>query len=181
MVIWRAYWSAAILAGLVTLTGCSDQGPTDPVASQGESRALAPASKPLRQTFDFPFAFEFDCGSFTGLSSGRIFGHETFFFDKDGNPLPFHFHVQYQATITNTATGKTLADNSSYNGTLDLVTGVLEVNGRIYNVKDRENGIRIKDIGRIVFDAEGNIIFEAGRHDVDGFGDPTALYCAALA
>ncbi len=50
----------------------------------------------------------------------------------------------------------------------------------VYNVKNRETGIRIKDIGRIVFDAEGNIVFEAGRHDVK-FGDATPQYCAALA
>lgn len=42
-------------------------------------------------------------------------------------------------------------------------------------------GIRIKDIGRLVFDADGNITFQAGRHDVGGFGNAGPQYCAAVA
>ncbi|MBA2565810.1 MAG: hypothetical protein H0V09_10365 [Gemmatimonadetes bacterium] len=102
------------------------------------------------------------------------------FFDKAGNPVRLQLHLRYRATITNLASGLTLPDNSSYNAKIDLLTGVAEVNGNVYNVKNRETGIRIKDIGRIVFDAEGNIVFEAGRHDVK-FGDATPQYCAALA
>ena len=142
---------------------------------------LASARKPVRAAINETYSFELDCGSFTGLSSGGFSGHETIFFDQVGNPLRIQGHLRYRATITNTATGKTLTDNAAYNYKVDLVTGVVEVNGFVYNVKDRETGFRIKDIGRIVFDAAGNVTFEAGRHDADGFGDATPLYCTALA
>ena len=173
--------STALLAALVAFTGCTDQDPSGPTAAPGESVALASARKPVHTGFTETFSDRFPCGSFTGLSEGGFSERATTFFDKDGNPLRSVFHIRYRATITNLTSGKTLTDNADYNGTVDLVTGVIEVNGRIYNVKDRGNGIRIKDIGRLVLDADFNITFEAGRHDVDGFGDATAQYCAALA
>ena len=175
------HWSAAILTGFVALAGCADQGATAPSAAADGSVVTASARKPDRLAINETYSFELDCGSFTGLVSGGFTGHETIFFDPAGNPARIQGHLRYLATITNTATGKTLTDDAAYNYKVDLVTGVVEANGLIYNVKDRETGFRIKDIGRIVFDAEGNVTFEAGRHDASGFGDATPLYCAALA
>jgi len=169
------------LAGLLALPACSDREPAGPSTDRGESIALASAQKPVHDTFTETFSDQFECGSFTGLSSGELTERSTTFFDKAGDATRTQFHIVYRATITNLATEKTLTDNANYNGTIDLVTGAIEVNGLIYNVKDRANGIRIKDIGRLVFDADFNITFEAGRHDVGGFGDATAQYCAALA
>jgi hypothetical protein len=173
--------TAAVLAGLVALIGCTDLDPYSPTAVPGETGAFASARKPAHTEFNETFSNEFPCGTFTGLSSGRLSGHRTTFFNQAGTALLLNFHFRYQATITNTASGKVLTDNAVYNGTQDLVTGVIKVSGVLYNVKDREHGIRIKDIGRIVFDGEGNITFQAGRHDVGGFGDARAQYCAALA
>ncbi len=169
------------LAGLLALPACSDREPAGPSTDRGESIALASAQKPVHDTFTETFSDQFECGSFTGLSSGELTERSTTFFDKAGDATRTQFHIVYRATITNLATEKTLTDNANFNGTIDLVTGAIEVNGLIYNVKDRANGIRIKDIGRLVFDADFNITFEAGRHDVGGFGDATAQYCAALA
>ena len=181
MAMSTRHWSAALLTGFVALAGCADQGTTGPPAAAEESVVLASARKPFHQDINETYSFELNCGSFTGVSSGGFSGHETIFFDAAGIPLRLQGHLRYRATITNTATGKTLTDNAAYNFKIDLVTGVVEVNGFIYNVKDRETGFRIKDIGRIVFDAAGNIAFEAGRHDAGGFGDATPLYCTALA
>ncbi len=173
--------SAALLTALMAfIGGCTDQDPSGPTAVPVESVAHGSARKPVHEAFTEPFSDRFECGSFTGLSSGVFSERTTTFFDKAGDPLRIVFHFRYRATITNLTTGKTLPDNADYNGVFDVTTETLEVNGRIYNLKDRENGIRIKDVGRIVFDADFNITFEAGRHDVDAFGDATALYCAAL-
>lgn len=171
---------AAILVGFIGLGGCADRNITDPAFLGNETLALASARKPERAPINETYSFALDCGSFTGLAEGSITGHETVFFDREGNPSRLQAHLRYRATITNTATGKTLKDDSSYSFKVDFVTGVQEVNGRVYDVKDRETGFRIKDVGRLVFDAAGNITFEAGRHDVK-FEDATPLYCRALA
>jgi hypothetical protein len=173
--------AAFALAGLLALPACSEREPVGPSTDHGETIALASAQKPVHDTFTEQFSDLFECGSFTGLSSGELTERSTTFVDKDGDATRMQFHIVYRATITNLTTEKSLRDNANYNGTINLVTGAIEVNGVIYNVKDRANGIRIKDIGRIVFDADFNITFEAGRHDVEGFGDATAQYCAALA
>jgi hypothetical protein len=173
------YASAALLVSLAVTTGCADRSPTGP-EGDGESVAFASARKPLHETNVFPFSSEFPCGTFTGLTEGEFTEQATTFFNGAGDPIRLHFHIPYRSNITNLTTGKTLKDNANYTVTIDLITGVLAVNGVVYNVKDAETGIRIKDIGRLVFDAEGNIVFEAGRHDVNAFDDATEQYCAVL-
>lgn len=179
MAISRACRRIALLPLLAALNSCTQASPTDPAAARGESVVLAAA--PVREEVDETFSRQFDCGSFTGLSSGRIDGYVVTFFDKDGNPVRLQFHLRYRATITNIASGKTLPDNAFYNARVDLLTGVEATSGVVYNVKDRETGIRIKDVGRLVVDGEGNVIFEAGQHDVQaGYVSPDPQYCAVL-
>jgi hypothetical protein len=172
--------SAAILVALAITTGCTDRSATGPAEGERESPAFASARKPLHETELIPFSTEFPCGSFTGVTAGQITQHLTTFFNAAGDPIRLHYHLVYDSAITNLTTGKTLTDNSNYIATVDLITGFVVANGVVYNVKDAETGIRIKDIGRLVFDAEGNIVFEAGRHDVNGFDDATEQYCAVL-
>ena len=167
--------TAAVLA-------CADQPSlTEPATGSAAALTAASARAPTRNSFVEPFEFQVDCGAYDVVSAGELTATETTFYDRSGVPVRVQAHVAYRATIANATTGKVLADNSSYNFRLDLVTGVAEVNGVVYNVRDLESGYRIKDIGRLVFDAEGVITFEAGRHDVGGFGDASPLYCEALA
>ena len=172
--------TAALLATLSLLGGCESAVSTDPTVTTGDHPAFASARQPVRERTTETYANEFDCGGFTGLSSGEVTVQTTTFFDGAGTPIRSRFHFKYDASITNLTTGKTLPDDAAYSGEIDLVTGTLVSNGKVYNVKDPENGFRLKDIGRIVFDGEGNVVFQAGRHDVDAFGDATLAYCEAL-
>ncbi len=172
--------TVALLAAFMTLTGCESAVSTDPNVAAGDDAAFASVRKPVHERTIETYANEFDCDGFTGLSSGQVRLQTTTFFDGAGTPIRFRFHFNYDATISNLTTGKTLPDDAAYSGEMDFVTGRLVANGRVYNVKDRESGFRIKDVGRIVFDADGNVVFRAGRHDVDAFGDATLGYCEAL-
>ena len=172
--------TAALLIILAVLTGCESAVTTDPALGASEDIPYASVRKPVHESSTETYANEFDCGLFTGLSSGELTQRTTTFFDRAGTPIRFRFHFNYDASITNLSTGFTLPDDAAYSGEIDLVTGELVVNGRVYNVKDRGNGFRIKDIGRVVFDGAGNVVFRSGRHDVDAFGDATPLYCEAL-
>ena len=180
MSTFTARRSAALLITLMALTGCESAVSTDPAVTAGDNTAFASLRKPVHERTTETYANEFDCGGFTGLSSGEVTLQTTTFFDGAGTPIRFRFHFHYDATITNLTTGKTLPDDAAYSGEMDFVTGQLVANGKVYNVKDRESGFRIKDIGRIVFDGDGNVVFRAGRHDVDAFGDATPGYCEAL-
>lgn len=171
----------SIALAAASVLACADQPSlTEPATESAAALTAASARTPTRRSFVEPFEFQVDCGTYAVVSSGELTATETTFYDQSGAPVRVQAHVTYRATITNTTTGKVLADNSSYNFRLDLVTGVAAVNGMVYNVRDFESGYRIKDIGRLVFDAEGNVTFEAGRHDVGGFGDASPLYCEAL-
>jgi hypothetical protein len=62
---------------------------------------------------------------------------------------------------------------------IDLVTGETTINGAPAHVTAPGEGIVIHDTGRIVFDANGNVTFEAGAHD-QADQDPLQVYCSAL-
>jgi hypothetical protein len=162
-------------------TGCTDRSPTDPGQVELQGASFASAHKPVRTTDVVPFSVDLDCGDFTGRLLGTFTDDITTFFDNTGSPIRERHHFQYRSTAANLSSGKTLKDHSNYIATVNLLTGEVEANGVVYNLKDKETGLRIKDIGRITFDPEGNVTFEAGRHDVDAFSDATPQYCAVLA
>jgi hypothetical protein len=61
----------------------------------------------------------------------------------------------------------------------DLISGVVSFNGGVAKVIRPGEGIVIQDTGRIVFDADFNVVFVAGPHDQNDLG-PAQAYCSAL-
>ena len=83
-------------------------------------------------------------------------------------------------TGTGTANGKHVIEHGAQNDIVDLVTGANSTVGQIHD-QVPFGGVVIHDSGRLSFDANGNLTFEAGLHQ--GFnGDPAAIqeFCAAL-
>lgn len=97
-------------------------------------------------------------------------------FDKQGNLI--RVQVQTLTRGTATANGITLLEQGRENNFNDIVTGTQMDASLEFRVWLPGLGVVIMDTGRLLFDAEGNVVFEAGPHPALE-GDFAAL-CAAL-
>jgi hypothetical protein len=105
----------------------------------------------------------------------------TTFFDQDGTPVRVTIYVNYVGEVTNPVNGQSVEDLAHFTGTIDLRDGTDATVGLYYGSTIPGLGAVVRDVGRFVRDADGEIVFEAGTHEVlAAGGDPTALYCAAL-
>lgn len=148
------------------------------------SLALAPvttvfAAEPDIQVFhDEGSVVAADCGTFLALEDFEIDGRVTTFFDNDGNPVRVQVHVTYNGTLINSVIGLTLRDPSHLTLMADLQEGTTTHMGLAFAITVPGEGIVVLDAGKLVFDAEGNVIFEGGSHDFLDEGE--TLFCAAL-
>jgi hypothetical protein len=97
-------------------------------------------------------------------------------YDAAGNPIRVQVHKNFEGTFS--ANGITLRQIERGQVFIDLVEGTETDIGLVFRVFLPGGGTVIADVGRLVFDAEGNLIFEAGPHPAL-HGDFAAL-CAAL-
>jgi hypothetical protein len=97
-------------------------------------------------------------------------------YDAAGNPIRVQIHGNTEGTLF--VNGITLRDIDRVQTFDDLVEGTHTEIGLLFRVLLPGGGSVIADVGRLVFDAEGHLIFEAGPHPAL-HGDFAAL-CAAL-
>jgi hypothetical protein len=97
-------------------------------------------------------------------------------YDAAGNPIRVQIHGNIEGTAS--ANGITLREIERGQIFIDLIDGSQTLVGLVFRVFLPDGGTVIADVGRLVFDAEGNVIFEAGPHPAL-HGDFAAL-CAAL-
>jgi hypothetical protein len=119
-----------------------------------------------------------DCGDFLALQDFVVDGRVTTFFDQAGNPVSVQVHMHYDGTFTNSITGLTLRDPARLTITVDLQDGTVTEAGLFYGITVPGQGIAVLDAGKIVFDADGNVLFVGGPHQFLEGGE--ALICAAL-
>ena len=137
------------------------------------------AAPPDVQTFHDEGSFAtVDCGDFLALQDFVEDSTVTTFFDQAGNPVRAQVHVHYDGTFTNSVTGLTLRDPARLPITVDLQDGSVAETGLFYGITVPGEGIAVLDAGRIVFDADGNVLFVGGPHQFLEGGE--ALICAAL-
>jgi hypothetical protein len=98
------------------------------------------------------------------------------FFDQQGNLT--RVQVQTLTDGTATANGVTLLEHGRENNFYDVLTGTSMEASLEFRVWLPGLGVVIMDRGRLLFDADDNVVFEAGPHPALA-GDFTAL-CAAL-
>lgn len=136
---------------------------------------------PLIEELDTPFTFTSPCPQgFMLINAGVAHTRQITFFDRSGVPTNTQVHFIIVATSVNSVSGKTLRNNSQFTIYTDLVTWVTTIIGGTMHITDNGKGILVRDAGRISFDANGAVIFEAGLHDFTN-GDSVALRCEALA
>jgi hypothetical protein len=129
----------------------------------------AGAAPPSREIIgSFPYEFSVDCSPYGFAFSNNVKGVESLwtetFYDAAGNPVRVVVHDGFIETDTNSVTGKALSMSQTWVNTYDLIAGTRTVVGKALVMTDRGRGIVIQDMGRVVFDAAGHPVFEAGPH-----------------
>ena len=145
-------------------------------AFAGQSSAATPfiGAFPLSETFVDDGASA-ACGfPVTSTISGTA--RVEVFFDQSGNPV--RVQVEESASGTFSANGLSVSQSSHMISIFNLVTGTDTEIGLIIRVSLPGGGTLYLDRGRLVFDANGNVVFEAGPHP-SLHGDFPGL-CAAL-
>jgi hypothetical protein len=117
---------------------------------------------------DFPFLEVFD---------GRV--TITTYFDDNGNPIRVQFHLPFHGTLTNEATGESVSADQVLQVSVELEEGTESDVGLRFRVVFPGLGVVLLDAGKVVFDADGNVVFEAGPHQI--VNEDFAEFCAAFA
>jgi hypothetical protein len=142
------------------------------VASPASARE--PQREVVRQSDSFLVA---DCGGGVLLTETFNLVSTITTFDASGNPIRVQVHENFVGVITNSASGNTYRDPGHWTLVEDVVNGTVTFHGEFFAIVAPGVGIVIQDTGTITFDADGNIIFQAGPHEVLG---GTADFCSVL-
>jgi len=144
------------------------------------------AAPALVETFTNEGSFTFAGSCPNGVTLKGTFTEDvriTTFFDKEGTPVRVQIKVNFVGVVTNPETGESVRDAAHHTIFLDLIDGTETVVGLVFSVTVPGVGVVFHDVGRVVFDAEGTPIFEAGPHDVlntEGAHAVRANFCKAL-
>jgi hypothetical protein len=89
----------------------------------------------------------------------------TTFYDDAGLPVRIVGHIHFSGSLTNTLTGKSIADQGNQIVTQDLRSGETTVVGPVRVETVPGEGVILADVGRIVRDRSGQVLFVAGQQD----------------
>jgi hypothetical protein len=131
------------------------------------SASPAGATPPERQSFQDSFSFVDNSScSFRIHVSIQFQERVTRFFDQQGNTVRRNDHIASQGTWTNRASGESLIESETWNVPFDPETETARVLGLNWHFKLPSGRTVVIDAGKLVFDADGNVIFEAGNHQM---------------
>jgi hypothetical protein len=134
-----------------------------PLAFAAGASADAPTIE--QQTLHRSIPNFIQCPGFTVAGEFDVERMVMTFVDQDGTPIRQVIHVHFVGTLTNTSTGKSIPDEGNQITTTDLITGTSTVNGRVRVDTVPGEGVILAQVGRVVRDAAGNVIFFAGQND----------------
>jgi hypothetical protein len=145
--------------------------------------AVASADAPtiVQQTLHRSIPNFVQCPGFTVAGEFDVGRTVMTFVDQNGTPIRQVTHVHFVGTLTNTSTGKSIPDEGNQIVTNDLVTGTSTTDGRVRVDTIPGQGVILAQVGRVVRDAAGNVIFFAGQNDFQtGDFDQFCAYMATL-
>ena len=123
-----------------------------------------------------------ECGTFDIRDDFVLEGTATTFYDSNGEPVRIRFHFTAVDRFYNSDTGKeytaTTANTIDF---VDLQSGQLDAMGLEYHLTVPGVGVVILDAGKLIFDAQGNVVFESGQHQILGSETDTDKFCQVLA
>lgn len=150
-----------------------------PLAFAAVASADVPAIE--QQTLHRSIPNFIQCPGFTVAGEFDVERTVMTFVDQNGAPIRQVIHVHFVGTLINTSSGQSIPDEGNQIVTNDLVTGTSTTHGRVRVDTVPGEGVILAQVGRVVRDAAGNLIFFAGQNDflTRDFNDFCA-YMAAL-
>ena len=140
--------------------------------------STAVAAQPLTFTEHLEITDVVNCGDFLAIDELGVDARTTIFFDNEGNEVGAQIHVKFRGIVTNSVTGKSVVDRADVNVFVDFAEGTTALVGKLFGITVPGEGIAVHDTGKLVFDADGNVSFVGGPHQVNLEGE-TKL-CAAV-
>jgi hypothetical protein len=174
----RASVPASIRLGL-TITSIATALVTAGAALSHPSTASA--ATPSRTAFSFSNPGVTDCGVFNDEYTDFFDAHLIVFYDAGGNPTRVVIHWEHHSNDVNSVTGLTLHEHGDFTETIDLLAGTDTIAGNEEIMNRPGSGVVVQDVGKVVYDADGNLVFFAGgrQHSEVLLGDQ--VLCGALA
>ena len=127
----------------------------------------AGATPPSVETFHDEGEFLFaDCGTFQLTETFTVDVRVTTFFNAQGDAVRATEHVNFVGVITNSLSGNTYPDSGHFQTVTDLTTGEFTVVGLVFLTPVPGLGPVLHGTGKLIFDANGNVTFIAGPHNV---------------
>jgi hypothetical protein len=115
-----------------------------------------------------------------GLHAHERARHGAKHFDATGTPVRVQLTVNVVGIITNTATGERFRDHGAHLVEIDLTSGTVTQSGLVFIYHRHPAGLVFLDAGRIIFDADGNVVFKAGPDDFLQGGLDLGVLCDVL-
>jgi hypothetical protein len=138
------------------------------------------AAQPSRDTtFHSGGFYKIKCDGFTATVADSLDGTATVYFDNTGNPITAVINVEVTRTLTNLKTGFTLQAPGHFMVTTDLQTNTSTEVGVVFHITIPSQGIVDLAAGKVVIDAQGNVIFQANPNQPP-YTQNDLLICAAL-
>jgi hypothetical protein len=143
------------------------------------SAPAAFADTPQHFTDEFPFEFVSDCGTFTITEVGTFHQVITVFTDENGEFVRAIVIESYEGQFTLSNSSQTYTEKGTH--LLDISPDSFKVSGQLFTIVG--DHFRVYDVGRIVQDENGDVVFASARHPLagSGFAGQDAALCEALA
>jgi hypothetical protein len=100
-----------------------------------------------------------DCGTFHYQFTDILDGAGTAYFDSAGNPIRMVIHWDHHPSDTNPVTGLTLHEHGHYSKRIDFLAGTDIITGNQEIMNRPRTGVVVQDVGKVVTDADGNMVF----------------------
>jgi hypothetical protein len=138
----------------------------------------ARAAKPSVQTIhtelsDFPLE---DCGDFEVILDLSHDETITTYFDSSGAPTSATFRFNFDATLTNSVTGKTAFEKGASIQFVDFSGGEGHVAGLILQIRVPGQGVVLMEVGELDFDQAGHAELSGEPVVIEG----DSLFCTIL-
>lgn len=135
------------------------------LASTLASTAAATAPTIVDETFHRSISNFISCPGFTVQGEFDVTRTVMTFYNSDGAIVRQVTHVHFTGTLINTATGGSIPDEGNQIVISDRTKGTTATIGRVRVVTVPAEGEILAQVGRVVRDAAGNVIFIAGQQD----------------
>lgn len=160
------------LATLATLAAAT----TVPALVPAPATAATPTT---REPVSVTVPGTIDCGTFKDNYVDFYTGMQTTFYDASGRPTRQVIQWTHLSNDVNSMTYKTIHEHGTFTEIIDFVLGTDTVTGRFEIATVPGSGVVVQDVGRVVFDASGNVVFStpSGRRSIP---QDDSKYCIAL-